>query len=122
MLGLWELAVPMTKTDLLGNQYLLILLSHLIQDKTTLKFYGGRGEAKESSQSNLFFLLTSCLKKKQNNKHTYKYILITTSCVLTTDSLVEYSYWMFRGLLKLKGVRNHRTAEILRSSNPTFLF
>lgn len=41
MLGLWELAVPMTKTDLLGNQYLLSLLSHLITDKTTLKYLQG---------------------------------------------------------------------------------
>lgn len=41
MLGLWELAVPMTKTDLLGNQYLLSLCSPLGRDKMTFKYLQG---------------------------------------------------------------------------------
>lgn len=41
MLGLWELAVPVTKPDLLGNQYLLSLCSPLRTDRVTLRYLQG---------------------------------------------------------------------------------
>lgn len=41
MLGLWELAVPVTKTDLLGNQYLLSLRSPLGTDRMAFEYLQG---------------------------------------------------------------------------------
>lgn len=70
MLGLWELAVPMTKTYLMGNQYLLSLLSHLVTDKTTFK-YLQEDQKKPHIERHLFFLLT-LLKKTPTNKKTPK--------------------------------------------------
>lgn len=67
MLGLWELAVPMTKTDLLGNQYLLSLLSHLITDKTTLKYLQG-DQKNPYIKNHVLSTDTVWLKEKNTNK------------------------------------------------------
>lgn len=94
MLGLWELAVPMTKTDLLGNQYLLSLLSHLITDKTTFKYLQG-DQKNPYIKNHVLSTDTVCLKEKNPNKqtpkkphstskkpqNTDKYVLTTICCV-----------------------------------------
>lgn len=84
MLGLWELAVPMTKTYLMGNQYLLSLLSHLVTDKTTFK-YLQEDQKKPHIERHLFFLLT-LLKKNPTNKKTPKTIL----CMTVPEGQTQY--------------------------------
>lgn len=105
MLGLWELAVPMTKTDLLGNQYLLSLRSPLRTDRMTFKYLQG--------DQGTFVFSTGMLKNQtkpqkqtlpkhralpKNQSRRQIHINYNMLCVLSKDYLVEYLHWMFHGL------------------------